>query len=82
MALNLIVALTGKYLSEALILASTNPKYDDRLFIELRVQSMKIASSEHFVYTNCSECQKKKQKKMFTQHVLSLQFSCIELVIQ
>ena len=28
------VAVTGKYLSEALILASTNPQYDDRLFIE------------------------------------------------
>ena len=26
---------TGKSLSEALIFASTNPKYDDRLFIEL-----------------------------------------------
>ena len=28
---------TGKSFSEALILASTNPQYDDRLFIELRV---------------------------------------------
>ena len=27
--------------------ASTNPQYDDRLFIELRVQYMNIASSEH-----------------------------------
>ena len=47
---------TGKSLSEALIFASTNPQYDDRLFIELRVQYMKITSSEHFVYINCSEC--------------------------
>ena len=38
---------TDKYLSEALILASTSPQHDDRLFIELRVQYMKIASSEH-----------------------------------
>ena len=38
---------TGKSFSEALILASTNPQYDDRLCIELRVQFMKIASSEH-----------------------------------
>ena len=38
---------TGKSLSEVLIFASTNPQYDDRLFIELRVQYMKIASSEH-----------------------------------
>ena len=43
---------TGKSLSEALILASTNQQFDDRLFIELRVQCMKIASSEHVVYTN------------------------------
>jgi hypothetical protein len=34
-------------LSEALIFASTNPQYDDRLFIELQVQYMKIPSSEH-----------------------------------
>ena len=32
---------TGKSFSEALILASTNPKYDDR-FIELQVQYIKI----------------------------------------
>ena len=36
---------TGKSLSEALIFASTNPQYDDRLFIELQVQYMKISSS-------------------------------------
>ena len=29
--------VTGKSLSEALIFASTNPQYDDRLFIELQV---------------------------------------------
>ena len=29
---------TGKSLSEALIFASTNPQYDNRLFIELQVQ--------------------------------------------
>ena len=29
---------TGKSLSEALILASTNPQYDDRLFIDSRIQ--------------------------------------------
>ena len=37
---------TGKSLSEALIFASTNPQYDDRLFIELQVQYMKIPSSK------------------------------------
>ena len=38
---------TGESLSEALIFASTNPQYEDRLFIELQVQYMKIPSSEH-----------------------------------
>ena len=36
---------TGKSFSEALIFASTNPQYDDRLFIELQLQYMKILSS-------------------------------------
>ena len=55
---------TGKSLSEPLIFASTNPEYDDRLFIELQVQYIRIPSSEHensklrtcqehAVYTNC-----------------------------
>ena len=38
---------TGKSLSEALIFVSINLQYDDRLFIELQVQFMKIVSSEH-----------------------------------
>ena len=37
--------VTGKSLSEALYFASTNPQYDDRLFIEIQVQYMKIPSS-------------------------------------
>ena len=49
---------TGKWSSEALIFASTNPQYDNRLFFESPVQYMKIPSSEHVVYTNCSECKK------------------------
>ena len=56
---------TGKYLSEALIFASTKSQYDDRLFVELQVQYMKIPSSnlgstwncfghsEQFLYTTC-----------------------------
>ena len=36
---------TGKSLSEALIFASTKPQYDDRLFVELQVQYIKIPSS-------------------------------------
>ena len=43
----LFVKVTGKSFPEALILASTNPQYDRRLFIELQVQYMKIPSSEH-----------------------------------
>ena len=39
--------ITGKSLSEALILESVNPKYDDRLFIDLRLQYKKNTSSEH-----------------------------------
>jgi len=46
---------TGKSLSEALIFASTNPQYDDRLFIELQVQYMKIPSSEHGENMLCTE---------------------------
>ena len=33
---------TGKSLSEALIFGSTMPQYNDRLFIELQIQYMKI----------------------------------------
>ena len=48
-------------MSEALILGSTNPQYDKRLFIDLPVQYMKNTSSEHVVFINYSECQNKKQ---------------------
>ena len=58
---------TGKSLSEAFILKSTNPQHDKRLSIDLPVQYMKTTSSEHLVYINCSECQNKEK-----QHVLSL----------
>ena len=44
---------TGKSLSEALIFASTNPQYDDRLFIELQVQFQAQTWGKHFVYRNC-----------------------------
>ena len=33
-----LVTVTGKSFSEALILASTNPQYDNRLFIDLPVR--------------------------------------------
>ena len=62
------VYATGKSLSEALIFASTNPQYDNRLFIELLVQYKKITSSVHVVYTNCFCFD--IQNNLCTQHVL------------
>ena len=44
---------TGKSISEALTLASSNPEYDKGLLIELLVQYMKTTSSEHVVYIIC-----------------------------
>ena len=41
---------TGKSLPKALILGSTNPQFDKRLFIDLPVQYMKTTSSEHVEY--------------------------------
>ena len=61
------VTCTGKYLSEALILALTNPQYDDRLFIALRVQYMNIPNPEHVVYINYSDCQNKKTNNSCTR---------------
>ena len=41
------VVVTSKSFSEALILASTNPQYYKRLFVELPVQHMKTIRAEH-----------------------------------
>ena len=44
--------ITGKSMSEALIFASTNPQYDERLF--MKIENCKLrASGEHDVYINC-----------------------------
>ena len=65
---------TGKSFSEELILASTNPQYDKRLFIELQVQYMKIASSEHVENMLCTQIvfcfYFDIQNNLCTQHVL------------
>ena len=61
-------------MSKDLILALTNPQYDKSLFIELRVHYMKITSSEHAVYINCSECQNKNKKQF-------VYATCSELVV-
>ena len=47
----------------------TNPKYDKRLFIELQVQYMKIASSEYVVDNICSECQNKNKKPICVHNI-------------
>ena len=65
---------TGKSFSEALIVASTSPQYDKRLFIDLPVQYMKTTSSEYVLYINCSECQNKNKKQF-------VYTSCSELAV-
>ena len=64
--------VTGKSLSEALIFESTNPQYDERLFIELQIQYMKIPSSEHEENMLCTEIVFDIQNNLCKQHVLSL----------
>ena len=64
--------ITGKSLSEALIFASTNPQYDDRLFIELQVQYMKIPSSKHGENMLCTEIVFDIQNNFSTLHVLPI----------
>ena len=61
---------TGKSLSEALIFASTNLQHNDRLFIELQVQYMKIPSSEHGENMLWTEIVFDIQDNFCTQHVL------------
>ena len=56
----------GKSLSEVLIFASTNPQYDDRLFIELQVQCMKPGENI--------------QSNFCTQHVLPHVLQKVELL--
>ena len=55
-------------------LTSTNPQYDKRLFIESPVQYMKIPSSEHVVYINCSGLSMQNKKQF-------LYTTCSELVV-
>ena len=63
------INVTGKSLAEALIFASTsNPQYDDRLFIELQAQYMKITSSNLL----CTEIVSDIQNNFCAQHVLPI----------
>ena len=61
---------TSKSLSEALIFVSTNPQYDNRLFIELQVQYMKILSLENVVYCTQIIFCFDMQNNLCTKHVL------------
>ena len=46
---------TGKSLLDDLTLASTNPQYDKRLFIDLLVQYMETTSLEHGENMLCTQ---------------------------
>ena len=65
-------------------LLSTNPQYDKRLFIELQVQYIHEngkLQAQNMLCTQICFCFD-IQNNLCTQHVLSLQFSCTERVIQ
>ena len=77
--------LTGKSLSEALIFASPNPQFDDRLFIESQVQYMKIPSSnlgrrccvQKLFLTTCSPLFWKK-KSIWQKFTCTIKFRYFE----
>ena len=47
---------TGKSLSEALIFASTNPQYDDTLFVELQVQYSQVPNKRVYLLNYSMFC--------------------------
>ena len=51
----MFTVFTGISLSEAFILTSTNPQYEKRLVIDLPVEYMKTASSEHGKNMLCTQ---------------------------
>ena len=61
----MMLKITGKSLSEALIFASTNPKYDDSSIHE----NSKLKPEENML---CTEIVSDIQNNLCTQHVLSL----------
>ena len=85
LSFSIFMTVTGKSLSEALIFASTNPQYDDIMFIELQVQYVKIPSS-NLGRTCCEQKKFLTFRTIFVHNMfslgLSLEFSCIEHVIQ
>ena len=77
---------TGESLSEALIFLSTNPQYDDRLFIELRVHCSVHENVKLRTRKGCLHKLFWMSETIFVHNMyspgLSLDLSCIELVIQ
>ena len=70
---------TGKSLSEAFFLKSTNPQYDKRLLIDLPVQYMKTTSSEHGKNMLCAKIVLNVKTKTICVHNM---FSpCSEFVV-
>ena len=67
---------TGKSFSEALILESTNPQYERRLFNDLPVPYMKTTSSEHGENMLCTQIvlnvKTKTKNNLCAQHVLPM----------
>ena len=62
---------TEKSLSEALIFASPNPQYDDRLFIELRLgaQSVRLLSTlRDPMQLRRHQCGTREQQNFFLAH--------------
>ena len=65
------VAFTGKSFSEALFLASVNPKYDKRLFIEFPEKyNFRTCCVQKLIFCFCFDI----QNNICTQHVLNLYF--------
>ena len=62
---HIIVSCTGKSLLESLIFASTNPQYEDRLFMELQVQC-KLKPGENML---CTDIVSDIQNNFCTPHV-------------
>ena len=56
--------LTGYSLSEAFIFSSINPKYDNRLFVELQVQYKKTTSYECVAFIKLFRRSKQQQNNL------------------
>ena len=69
---------TDKSLSEALILASSYPKYDDECTNSVHENSKPRTCCVHKLFFFCFDI----QNNLCTQHDLSLPFSCTDLGIQ